>query len=112
MTEVPRILLVHESEQSVDISKTKDFLLQEFPDLEGSHNIVTTDIEFLYNMLVVDKLKFDIIIATIHINVFEFEKILRNLRERKIPVVIGKIILPEFKLITINLEKMVFSSNS
>ena len=109
MTEIPRILIVHASE---NVDTIKAFLLEKFPVFEGPEQIRTTHIDFLYSKLIVERDHSDILIATEGTPVLKVELTLRALRERKIPLVIGKVILPEFKLIKINLKDWVFTSNS
>lgn len=109
MTAIPRILIVHASE---NVDKVKAFLLEKFPVFEGPEQIGTTDIDFLYNRLIVERDHFDILIATQGTPVLQIEKTLRALKEREIPIMIGKVIVPEFKLITINLKDWKFTSDS
>lgn len=108
MTTIPKILIVH-ADQNGD--KVKEFLLKKFPVFERyDQQIATTDVEFLYNRLIVEK--FDILIATTETKPLEIERKLRDLRERPRPVLIEKAILPEFKIIQFNLKEWKFASDS
>ncbi len=107
MTIPPRILIVHASE---DVAPIKAFLLEKFPALERPDQIRTTHIDFLYHTLIgKSKESFDILIATENTPRSQVEETLQALKDRKIPLVIGKVILPESKLIEIDLDDWEFS---